>query len=679
MPDWLSVSETGLLTGTPSNDDVGSHTVTVEVVDTADAKDQATFSITVNNINDNPVFDTIPAVEADEDENFTYQLLATDVDAGDVLTFQGVDLPDWLSVSETGLLTGTPSNDDVGSHTVTVEVVDAAGAKDQATFSITVNNINDNPVLILDPDNINQGSTDFVFDEEEFFNIQLGVTDVDKDDSHVFLIFSENNISWLDFNQNSGVLSGIADDINVGVHEILFQVTDQAGATSQQETVFVTINNLNEPVHLVEGQSFTFQSENESFYQIDIIDEDLNDTHTFTIDNLPAWLELDSSTGVLYGISNDIDDGIYELNVLVTDQSGLFDETTVKVISETFQYNTLGNSSDYFIGDDTADHVETGGGDDTILSGAGDDRIIVQSGYETQTHYLNVTVEPTFDGKKYFIDGVQHPSINFVEGHTYIFDVSDPSNADHPFQLSEHSDGRHNESYYDHWYGDLGLIYKINGVPGEQGSTIEFTVPEDYTEHYSELFYSCENHPLMGAGSEVAVNDLEPSDVVVDTGTGSDHIYIENDWSGTLLLVNNESTDKLFVDQETSYSTVTEDGDWIISLTDGSEITIEGYLTFNEVSGYHEVTGPSMANTGYAPYDLGFGDMGFTSLVGSNYTNDLLYSASIGLDVIDNDTVYTLNGWDGDDVLYGGSGTQHLLGQLKVMIHSILMLFPRAL
>ena len=40
---------------------------------------------------------------------------------------------------------------------------------------------------------------------------------------------------------------------------------------------------------------------------------------------------------------------------------------------------------------------------------------------------------------------------------------------------------RHNESYYDHWYGDLGLIYKINGVLGEQGSTIEFTVPEDYT------------------------------------------------------------------------------------------------------------------------------------------------------------------------------------------------------
>ena len=63
---------------------------------------------------------------------------------------QGVDLPSWLSVSETGLLTGTPINDDVGSHTVTVEVVDAAGVN-QSTFSITVNNTNDAPVFDFTP------------------------------------------------------------------------------------------------------------------------------------------------------------------------------------------------------------------------------------------------------------------------------------------------------------------------------------------------------------------------------------------------------------------------------------------------------------------------------------------------------------------------------------------------
>ena len=46
-----------------------------------------------------------------------------------------------------GLITGTPSNDDVGNHSVTVQVRDSAGATDQKTFTLTVNNINDPPQL----------------------------------------------------------------------------------------------------------------------------------------------------------------------------------------------------------------------------------------------------------------------------------------------------------------------------------------------------------------------------------------------------------------------------------------------------------------------------------------------------------------------------------------------------
>ena len=34
----------------------------------------------------------------------------------ETLTYSAIDLPDWLSVSETGLITGTPLNDDVGAH-----------------------------------------------------------------------------------------------------------------------------------------------------------------------------------------------------------------------------------------------------------------------------------------------------------------------------------------------------------------------------------------------------------------------------------------------------------------------------------------------------------------------------------------------------------------------------------
>ena len=42
-----------------------------------------------------------------------------------------------MSVSSSGLITGTPSNEDVGSHSVTVKVTDTGGAiyKDIHTYS----------------------------------------------------------------------------------------------------------------------------------------------------------------------------------------------------------------------------------------------------------------------------------------------------------------------------------------------------------------------------------------------------------------------------------------------------------------------------------------------------------------------------------------------------------------
>ena len=43
----------------------------------------------------------------------------------ETLTYTGLTTPSWLTVSSSGLLTGTPSNDDVGTHGVTVKVTDA--------------------------------------------------------------------------------------------------------------------------------------------------------------------------------------------------------------------------------------------------------------------------------------------------------------------------------------------------------------------------------------------------------------------------------------------------------------------------------------------------------------------------------------------------------------------------
>ena len=44
------------------------------------------------------------------------------------------------------------TNGDVGAHEVTVKVTDSAGASDERTFTLTVNNVNDAPSLEEIPD-----------------------------------------------------------------------------------------------------------------------------------------------------------------------------------------------------------------------------------------------------------------------------------------------------------------------------------------------------------------------------------------------------------------------------------------------------------------------------------------------------------------------------------------------
>ena len=112
------------------------------VADDKGGYDAQLFTLTVNNINDAPVFDAPPS-PTNQDASFNFQLTATDIDLGvvdETLTYQRVNGPDWLNVSSTGLLGGTPTNDHVGTHDVTVQVTDSGGATDTRIFKLAVNN-----------------------------------------------------------------------------------------------------------------------------------------------------------------------------------------------------------------------------------------------------------------------------------------------------------------------------------------------------------------------------------------------------------------------------------------------------------------------------------------------------------------------------------------------------------
>ena len=102
----------------------------------------ATATVTVTPVNDVPAFtaDPITGGGAVEGVAYTGTLagLATDVDAGDSLTYSKTGGPAWLAVAADGTLSGTPASGDDGSNSFTVRVEDASHAYDLATLQIEV-------------------------------------------------------------------------------------------------------------------------------------------------------------------------------------------------------------------------------------------------------------------------------------------------------------------------------------------------------------------------------------------------------------------------------------------------------------------------------------------------------------------------------------------------------------
>ena len=137
---------------------------TVTVTDASGGSSNITFNVTVANANDAPYStSTIPKQSAAQGTPYSYTLpngLFGDIDTGDAaaLTHQitlasGDPLPSWLSFdAASGVLSGTPGNDDVTTDALILRVTatDPSAATGELDFVMELININDAPVAIDD-------------------------------------------------------------------------------------------------------------------------------------------------------------------------------------------------------------------------------------------------------------------------------------------------------------------------------------------------------------------------------------------------------------------------------------------------------------------------------------------------------------------------------------------------
>jgi len=315
-PGWAVFNrDTGRLSGTPKNGDVGVYSnIAITVSDAAASDSIDPFSITVLNTNDAPAISGTASTSVNAGVRYSFQPSASDPD-GDSLVFSILNPPAWAAFnSSTGHLSGTPDNGDAGTYSnIKISVSDGSVSRGLSAFSISVNAIlpsNRAPAISGSP------ATSVAEDNAYFF--QPVASDADGDN----LTFSiSTRPSWASFNTGTGRLSGTPDNNDVGFYSNIMITVNDGSASASLGPFNITVRNTND-APVISGSPATGVDAN-SAYSFQPMASDVDgDGLTFSIQNRPSWASFNTSTGRLSGTPTDSDVLTYS-NIAISVSDGV--------------------------------------------------------------------------------------------------------------------------------------------------------------------------------------------------------------------------------------------------------------------------------------------------------------------------------------------------------------------
>ncbi|MFT3791350.1 MAG: PASTA domain-containing protein [Rudaea sp.] len=135
-PTGAALNPSPLVDWTPDANQLGTHAFTAQVTDGTGDTATTTFHVTVTQTNHAPVLAAQPDETVAIGANFTRTLMASDLDAGDTLTFALVSGPAGMTLAGAHLM--WTANVTAGDYAATVKVSDAGGLSDTRTFTLHV-------------------------------------------------------------------------------------------------------------------------------------------------------------------------------------------------------------------------------------------------------------------------------------------------------------------------------------------------------------------------------------------------------------------------------------------------------------------------------------------------------------------------------------------------------------
>jgi hypothetical protein len=183
---WLRIDQaTGELSGIATNEIFNSYLINITVDDGNGGVDSTEFELSMYY---NPVIITENVTSAFENEYYSVDYNATDIDGDNVFEWYLETNASWLGIEkDSGLLYGTPKNEDVGFYFVNVTVKDSREGSSSQNFSLEVINVNDPPMWVDVPKYT-------TIKELGVYYFDVNATDIDMGDTLEFDIYSEPEI-----------------------------------------------------------------------------------------------------------------------------------------------------------------------------------------------------------------------------------------------------------------------------------------------------------------------------------------------------------------------------------------------------------------------------------------------------------------------------------------------------
>ncbi|WP_412471820.1 BspA family leucine-rich repeat surface protein [Halobacteriovorax sp. RT-1-4] len=370
-------TSTGELDWTPNYSQAGSYEFQVNGSD-GSLSDNEIFVVTVNNVNQPPVLDSIsnqsiaensvmtPINAGDggddldnDSDTISYTCIYDTVVNGSVSGANCASLTGASFNGTTGVLNWTPNYDQSGSYEFQITGSDGS-LSDSEIFSVTVTNTNRAPLL----DSI----ADIVVSETSAMssvNAADGGDDLDVDldsisytctydtvvDGAVASATSCTSLSGVSFSATTGVMDWTPDYTQSGNYE--FKIVASDGSLSDDEIFSVTVNNVNAPPVLdaiadqnsaIENTPITTVNASDGGDDLDLDGQALtySCTYDINIDGSVSGSSCTSLTGVSFNTSTGVmdwtpdltQDGEYEFRIIASDGSLTDNEIFAIVVAD---------------------------------------------------------------------------------------------------------------------------------------------------------------------------------------------------------------------------------------------------------------------------------------------------------------------------------------------------------